>query len=216
VSRNALVALAAFLILLSTPVCRGRADEAALVATGSSQSIQNAEANAFHLSRLRDLEMVSRFHEARLLVRVPSRAPGYYVHGVPSDYRYLRPWTKLFLDRVSREFDARFHQPLRVTSMLRTVRLQRHLSRTNPNAADAIGADRSSHLTGATLDISKHGMNSREQRWMRNVLFQLKSAGYLYAIEEFQEPCFHVMVYPTYRRYVAGVTRRAGEEQEGN
>jgi Family of unknown function (DUF5715) len=213
--RTALVTFAV-LLMLAAPLSHARADEAALVATGSSQEIQNARANAFHLSRLRDLSMVSRFHEAGLLVRVPSRTPYYYVHGVPSHFRYLRPWTKLFIDRLSREYYARFHESLRVTSMLRTVRLQRHLTRTNPNAADAIGSDRSSHLTGATLDISKHGMNGREQQWLRDVLVELKGAGYLYAIEEFQEPCFHVMVYPTYRDFVASRTRHAGEEQEGN
>jgi hypothetical protein len=38
---------------------------------------------------------------------------------------------------------------------------------------------------------------------MRTMLLQLKREGYLYPVEEFQEPCFHVMVFPPYRQYVA-------------
>jgi hypothetical protein len=38
--------------------------------------------------------------------------------------------------------------------------------------------------------------------WMRKVLYSLKKNGYLYAIEEFQQPTFHIMVYQRYERYV--------------
>jgi hypothetical protein len=201
--RTSLIACAAFLLLLAAPVSRARTGESLLVATESSQAIQNARANRYHLTRLRDLAMVRDFCADGLLVSVPERTPYYYVDGVPANYRYLRPWSRLFLDHISREFYLRFGQPLRVTSMLRTVQVQRRLAYTNPNAADATGADRSSHLTGATLDISKKFMGYRGELWMRSMLLQLKREGYLYAIEEFQEPCFHVMVFPTYREYTA-------------
>lgn len=188
---------------MASAVCSARGRDSLLAARVSSQAIQNERADAFHLSRLRDVAMVQKFRAEGLLVSVPSRTSSYYLQDVPTDYRYLRPWSKLFLDRISRDYYARFHEPLRVTSMLRTVSVQRRLSRTNPNAADAIGSDRSSHLTGATLDISKHGMDPRGVVWMRNILLELKNAGYIYPIEEFQEPCFHVMVLPTYRNYAA-------------
>jgi hypothetical protein len=201
--RTSLIACVAALVLLTASLCqgRGRGDEDLLVATESSQAIQNERANAYHLSRLRDVAMVRQFAAEGLLVSVPPSTPYYYVHGVPAHYRYLRPWTKRFLDRLSRQYYAHFHDPLRITSMLRTVQSQRRLTHTNPNAADATGADRSSHLTGATLDISKHSMSSRGQLWLRKMLLEMKNEGYLYAIEEFQEPCFHVMVYPTYRQF---------------
>ncbi|HKS65604.1 MAG TPA: DUF5715 family protein [Candidatus Acidoferrales bacterium] len=201
--RTPTLARAAFLILMASAVCSARGRDSLLAARVSSQAIQNERADAFHLSRLRDVAMVQKFRAEGLLVSVPSRTSSYYLQDVPTDYRYLRPWSKLFLDRISRDYYARFHEPLRVTSMLRTVSVQRRLSRTNPNAADAIGSDRSSHLTGATLDISKHGMDPRGVVWMRNILLELKNAGYIYPIEEFQEPCFHVMVLPTYRNYAA-------------
>lgn len=208
------MARVALLLLLVAPLCWGRwrADDAALIATDSSQAIQNERANEFHLARLRNLAMVQQFRAEGLLVYVPQRMPYYYLHDVPGDYRYLRPWSKLFLDQLSREYYARFHQPLRITSMLRTVQVQRRLTRWNPNAADAVGADRSSHLTGATLDISKHSMSYRGVLWMRRYLRQMKAAGYLYPVEEFHEPCFHVMVFPTYRHYAAAPARRSAAQ----
>lgn len=190
------------------PACVRGGVRSELAARPTSQYIQNERANAFHLSRMRDIAMIRRFHAAGLLVSVPESTRFYYLHEIPAAYRYLRPWTRTFLERLSREFYATFHQRLRVTSLIRTVALQRRLSRWNPNAADATGAYRSSHLTGATLDISKHFMGTRAQAWMRRVLHGLANSGYLYAIEEFEEPCFHVMVYPTYADYVSRVTGR--------
>lgn len=207
--RTFLFVSGAALILLATPVCVSARNYSPLIARDSSQAVQNAQANAFHLSRLRNRAMVRRFYAAGLLVAVPGRTRYYYLHEIPASYRYLRPWAKLFLDRLSQEYYTRFRQRLRVTSLLRTVALQLQLERRNPNAARATGSYRSSHLTGATLDISKRFMKARGQAWMRQVLLNLKRAGYLYAVEEFEEPCFHVMVYPTYRQYVAQLTRHS-------
>lgn len=204
-----LVACVAAVVLLVAPVCMRGGDRSVLSADASSQAIQNARADEFNLSRMRNSAMVRRFHRAGLLVRVPSRTRFYYLHFIPSAYRYLRPWTMLFLNRLSREYHARFGRRLRVTSLIRTVSLQRRLEHRNSNAARATGPDRSSHLTGATLDISKRFMPRRGQRWMRRVLFRLHQAGYLYAVEEFEQPTFHIMVYPTYREYVSRLTHRA-------
>jgi len=204
-----LAAGVAAVVLLVVPVCMRGGDRSVLSANASSQAIQNARANDFDLSRMRNRAMIQRFHGAGLLVRVPSHTRFYYLHFIPAAYRYLRPWTKLFLDRLSREYHARFGQRLRVTSLVRTVALQRRLDRRNPNAAAATGPYRSSHLTGATLDISKRFMKLRGQRWMRRVLFRLKQNGYLYAVEEFEQPTFHIMVYPNYRQYVDGLAHHA-------
>lgn len=202
--RASLLAGPVLFVLFAAPISQARRRAYVwvppLVATDASQAIQNERANQYHLARLRNLAMVQEFRAEGLLVSVPSRMPYYYLHTVSADYSYLRPWSKLFLDQLSRDYYARFRQPLRITSMLRTVYVQREMTRWNPNAADAVGADRSSHLTGATLDISKHGMNYRGELWMRQYLVRMERAGYLYAIEEFHEPCFHVMVFPTYRQ----------------
>jgi Family of unknown function (DUF5715) len=178
-----------------------------LVAGLSSQAIQNARADADHLSRMRDRAMIQRFVRHGYLIAVPGSGRFYYLHGVPPPYHYCRPWTKLFLARLSRQFYARFGQQLRVTSLVRTVGRQRRLALSNDNAADATGSLESSHLTGATLDISKRSMSAKERAWMRDVLYSLRQQGYLYAIEEFQEPVFHIMVYRDYQEYAKGMDR---------
>lgn len=203
-------------VLVIGPVGMRAGIRSVLAAKASSQFIQNEQADDYHLSRMRNIAMIRRFHAAGLLVSVPFRTRFYYLHAIPAAYRYLRPWTELFLERLSRDFYATFRQRLRVTSLIRTVSLQRRLLRSNSNAADATGSYRSSHLTGATLDISKHSMRPAGQRWMRRVLAELAKGGYLYAVEEFQQPCFHVMVYPEYQGYVSRTTNQLLEANGGN
>lgn len=174
-----------------------------LRANWNSQAIQNRRADADNLSRMRNVAMVRRFARAGLLVRVPIRTRHYYIRYIPVKYRYLRPWSKLFLDRLARQHYAHFRKKLRITSLVRTVALQDSIRRRNDNAAPTHGPRRSSHLTGATLDISKKGMSAKQLEWMRRVLGNLRARGYLYAVEEFQQPTFHIMVYKNYPRYVA-------------
>ena len=188
---------------------RGWAPRSLLVANAYSQEIQNDRADAYHLSRMRNRATIEQFYEAGYLDAVPLRTPSYYLDGIAPPYRFLRPWTKLFLDRLSQEYFERFHQPLRVTSLIRTVGEQLRLAHWDPNAAEATGPDRSAHLTGAALDISKRFMSWQGEQWMRKVLFRLKREGFVYAIEEFEEPCFHVMVYPNYPSFVAELKARA-------
>lgn len=147
--------------------------------------------------------MVRRFVRAGLLVSVPNQTRHYYLKSIPAAYRYLRPWSKLFLTRLSAQFHARFRTRLRVTSLVRTVSFQRSLARRNRNAAAADGPRRSSHLTGATMDISKKGMTGAQLGWMRQVLSPLKAKGLIHAIEEFQQGAFHVMVHKKYLEYAA-------------
>lgn len=185
-------------------------DDGLLRASSDSQIAQNRRADADDLSRMTDVAMVRRFADAGLLVRVPSRTKYYYTRYIPAKYRYVRPWSKLFLDRLSQQYYARFRKKLRVTSLIRTVALQNSIGRRNKNAASAYGPRRSSHLTGATLDISKKGMSSREIAWMRRVLHSLHEKGYLYAVEEFRQPTFHIMVHRSYPKYVAALERKQG------
>lgn len=193
---------------LTSPSVSHAASANLLKANRSSQVVQNKRADADDLSRMKNVSMVRRFHKAGLLVKVPSRTKHFYTRYIPSKYSYLRPWSKLFLDRLSRQHHARFKKKLRVTSMVRTVALQNSLRKRNKNAASPYGPRRSSHLTGATLDISKKGMNAKQIDWMRRVLHSLKEKGYLYAVEEFSQPTFHIMVYKNYPKYVAALEKR--------
>jgi hypothetical protein len=190
-------ALCVFATLLTFPTALFGQIALLLKADTHSQLIQNAYAHDENLSCMLNAGMIRRFHRGGYLQRVSSSTRYYYLHLVPAKYRYLRPWSKLFLDRLSRQYYARFKQRLRVT-----VALQRALARRNANAANAFGARRSSHLTGATLDISKRGMTASAHRWMTKVIYSLREKGYLYAVEEFAQPVYHVMVYRNYRTYV--------------
>jgi hypothetical protein len=181
-------------------------DDYDLTADASSQRIQNVRADADHLSRMADEGMVRRFRRAGLLVPVAVSTRAYYLRGVPARFRYLRPWARLFVTRLSHQFHARFGARLRITALVRTAAYQRILDRRNGNAAAASGPLRSSHLTGATLDISKRFMQRPHLDWMRRVLFDLRRREVLYAVEEFSQPCFHVMIYRNYPEYVRQIT----------
>ena len=200
------VVLACGLLAHGFPV--GAAVRTSLRGTRQSQVVQNERADRDHLSRMTDQKTLDRFKRLELIVSVPAKTKDYYIHGAPAQYHYVRPWTKLFLDRLSSQFRSRFGGPLRITSLIRTSAYQNQLSRSNGNTASAVGEKRSSHLTGASLDISKKGMTAARQRWVRNVLASLKAKGYLFAVEEFYQPNFHVMVYRNYPEYVAMLQAR--------
>ena len=209
-------ASALFLVSL-LPVSLCAASRTSLIADETSPTTQNTRADDDNLSRIQNVAMLNRFVRAGYLVSVPASGSHYYVHGVPAQYRYTRPWTKLFLARLSRQYYAKFGKRLRVTSLVRTEGRQRRLTRVNANAADAVGDSRSSHLTGATIDVSKRFMSAAERRWMRDVLYSLHQQGYVYAIEEFYQPTFHIMVFRGYPKYVTLVTRKslpAADDQE--
>jgi len=117
---------------------------------------------------------------------------------LPENRRYCRPWTASFLADLARDHEAEFHRPLLVSSAVRTVEYQRKLQRTNGNAASAEGDIASPHLTGATIDIVKQGMNRRELTWMRDHLLPIQQSGHIDVEEEFRQACFHITVYKSY------------------
>ena len=193
----------ALLVLALAVSSAASAATASLRADRQSQVTQNKRADKDKLSRFDDSVMVQRFVRLQLLDPVPAKTKNYYIHSIPSRYQYLRPWTKLFLDRLSSQYRARFRKPLRITGLTRSAAYQKSLQRRNGNAAATTGPKRSVHLTGACLDISKKGMRGREVSWMRRVLSSIKQKGYLFPVEEFKQPNFHVMVYRNYPEYVA-------------
>jgi len=91
-----------------------------------------------------------------------------------------------------------FHEPVQVNSAVRTVAFQRHLERTNGNAAPASGETASPHLTGEAIDIAKRGLTLAQIAWMRAYLQPLIEQGKIDVEEEFQQACFHISVYQKY------------------
>ncbi|MFQ5831005.1 MAG: DUF5715 family protein, partial [Candidatus Methylomirabilia bacterium] len=172
-----------------------------LVAKPGNLERENLEANRQNLSRMRNHGMVRRFVRAGLLVPVPEENRTYWVSGVPKTLRVARPWTKRFIEQLGQGLHRIYGKRLKVTSLTRTVKAQRSLRSWNSNAAPARGGNRSTHLTGASVDISKQPLSRRELRWLRQVLRRLAHHRLIHAIEEFQQPHFHVMVFKRYQSY---------------
>jgi Family of unknown function (DUF5715) len=169
-----------------------------LLATSISPIVQNEQADEQGMARITDEGMLQRYARTGLLVKVSPSSRTYYLKGVPARYGYLRPWSKRFLEQVGHQYHIKFKDRLRVTSLVRTSRLQLQLAGYNGNAAPAFGRTQSSHLTGATLDISKAKMSAAQKEWMRAKLLSLSGNGYLYGIEERVQPTFHIMVYKNF------------------
>src|SRR5262249_48906412 len=112
--------------------------------------------------------------------------------------RYSRPWTREFVIDLGRAFYAEFHQPVQITSAVRTVEQQKKLRRSNHNAAPIDGDTASSHLAGTTVDIGKRGLTRKQKKWMDQYLKNLQDNGLIEAAEERRQACFHVMVLQRY------------------
>lgn len=159
---------------------------------------QNIIADVEGLSRIQNDAQIREMLAEHLLVPLPVGNTLEVDPRLPANRRYCRPWTADFLSNIAHEHTGLFQRPLQVNSAVRTVQFQEHLERINGNAAPATGDTASPHLTGATIDIAKKGMSSREIGWMRDYLGRLQDAGKLDVEEEFQQACFHISVYKTY------------------
>ena len=159
---------------------------------------QNQMLEAEGLERIEDEQDLRARIAHKFLVPVPVSAALAINPQLEQTHRYCRPWTAKFLSRLALAYNAAFHQPLEVSSAVRTVSYQRSLRRRNVNAAAADGDVASPHLTGAAVDITKKGMNRQELAWMRRYLLALQDAGKIDVEEEFVEACFHITVYKTY------------------
>lgn len=164
---------------------------------------ENARVTAERLSRVPTRPSLERFVRAGLLVRVPEEARGFYVADVPRWRRVARPWTRLFVRQLGEALHTLFGSRLRVTDLTRTAAVQEALGEWNGNAAPARGAIASTHLTGASVDLSKVEHSDVELAWLRLVLGRLTAQGLVSAIEEFAQPHFHVMVFRAYGRHGA-------------
>lgn len=159
---------------------------------------QNERTDADHLERIEnDADLRDRIARG-MLVPVPTSGALTINQSLPLDRRYCRPWTAQFLADLARAHVERFHRPLEVSSAVRTVDYQKRLIGVNGNAAAAEGDIVSPHVTGATIDIAKKGLSTREIYWMRGRLLALQDQGKLDVEEEFQQSCFHITVYKSY------------------
>lgn len=178
---------------------------------GSYESLvrQNIKSEADGLERIEDDADLRDRIARKQLIPLPA-SPVLAVNSVPEDRRYCRPWTAGFLMDLAAAHARLFRGPVQVSSAVRTVDFQKHLMRINGNAAQAEGDVASPHLTGATIDIAKHGLNRKELAWMRNFLLPLEQAGKIDVEEEFRQACFHITVYKSY----AGIEPAKSPDQQ--
>ena len=159
---------------------------------------QNERTFGDDLERIKDDDQLQLLTENKELVDLPETDSVHIAANLPVERRYCRPWTRTFLDDMSREYYTEFGVPLQVNSAVRTVQVQKKLRRRNRNAAMIDGDVASPHLTGAALDIARRGMTKNQIKWMRDYLLALRDAGQIDVAEEFRTRCFHITVYKEY------------------
>lgn len=166
-----------------------------------------AATQQYNLTRLTDQKHLRQFLDAQILVRVPMRGTGFeldyriggHANANAHLYRTARPYTKRFVTRLGAQFAIRFPgRRFVVTSLARTCAYQERLRRRNPNAAPC---EKTSHTTGATIDIRWLELRRAERRWMESVMLSLERQGLVQATKELGQPVYHVMVYPPYRAH---------------
>jgi hypothetical protein len=104
-------------------------------------------------------------------------------------FPYVTAETRLFVERLARQYRAACGERLVVTSGIRpkSVRL-------------ANSVDKSVHPTGMAVDLRKP--RGRCLTWLRRTLLALEKEKVLEATEEYTPPHFHVAVFPRpYERY---------------
>lgn len=212
-ARLAALLLMGFSLLLAAPADaqgRRRASADAITLRGSRAALarENAVADRHDLTRIRDLAQLRRFIDAGLLVPIGSTAAYEIDAELGEDdpanaalYAHARPWTRTFLDEVLAEGHRLHGDRFLITSLTRTQAYQRQLRRHNRAAASGrTPAERSSHLTGATVDIRSTNLSPEGLAWLRRRLAELERRGAIQATEERYNGCFHVMVFPDYER----------------
>ena len=167
---------------------------------GSQESLlrQNLRVDQDDLVRIQTDSQLESLTQSNALVALPDNNRVSVASNLPLNRRYCQPWTRAFLEDFGAKYYTTFHQPLMVTSAVRTVAFQEHLRRHNRNAAEAEGDLASPHLTGAAIDIAKRGLTRKQLDWARDYLLQSQNNGYLDVEEEFRQRVFHITVYKDY------------------
>ncbi len=173
------------------------------VLRGSHDSLlrQNEEIDRLKLVRIADDQQLEELEMRGALVSLTESRALQIAANLEFNRRFCRPWTRDFLEDLSQAFYARFHQPIEVTSLVRTVEQQARLQRSNGNAAPIDGDTASSHLAGLTVDIGKRPMSGRERAWISQYVLHLQQLGFVEAAEERRQACYHIMVSNRYDDY---------------
>ncbi len=173
------------------------------VLRGSHDSLlrQNEEIDRLKLTRISDDQQLEELELRGELVSLHDSKAMLIASNLELNRRFCRPWTRAFLEDLSQAFYAQFHQPIHVTSAVRTVDQQARLQRWNHNAAPIDGETASSHLAGLSVDLGKGSMSRRERAWIDQYVLRLQQLGLVEAAEERRQACYHIMVSERYEQY---------------
>jgi uncharacterized protein DUF5715 len=173
------------------------------VLRGSHDSLlrQNEEIDRLNLTRIADDQQLEELELRGELVPLQESATLAIAPNLQLNRRFCRPWTRAFVEDLSQAFYAEFHQPILITSAVRTIDQQSRLQRWNHNAAPIDGDTASSHLAGLTVDIGKRVMSRRQREWMNQYVLRLQNLGMVEAAEERRQACYHIMVSSRYEDY---------------
>lgn len=181
-----------------------------LSGSNESQVWQNYKADKEGLFRTGNRKQLLFLEKAGLLVPLPQTNVVRIDPRLRKDreYCYALPRVPVFL--TDRAYEYRRAMPkaaFEISSAVRDEVKQKALRRGgNQNAADATGPKASSHLTGATIDITKRKMAKAQIEWWREKLLDLECQGVIEATEEFRQACFHIMVFGNYKQMYADET----------
>lgn len=165
--------------------------------TPNSLYNQNRQADLEGLKRLTERDLDMFIHE-KILVPLPHNNVTVVVDSrLPKRYRYCLPETRDFLIDFGTYFRKETGKPIQINSAIRTVEYQEYLRnvKRNGNAAKSEGPKRSSHLTGATIDIAKKDMTPHQLKTARKYLLFFRKNKLADVTEEFDQPVFHAMIF---------------------
>jgi LysM repeat protein len=187
-----LLVIAAIAALASSPIILAPTTLSAQSLRGSMESVDRmydharTEGLSFYET---PSEVQSAAKEGRL-VRLESSGT-LQLHSVR--YPYVRPSTRMFVERLATQYRSECGEALVVTSGVRPATRQ---------PRNSIG-ELSVHPTGMAIDLRKP-RKPKCLRWLRSALLDLEGGNVLEATEEHRPAHFHVAVFPAeYTRYAS-------------
>jgi hypothetical protein len=159
---------------------------------------QNDEIDRLKLDRIYDDQQLEDLELRGELVSLHDSKSLQVASNLELNRRFCRPWTRSFLEDLSQAFYTEFHQPIQVTSAVRTVKQQARLRMSNQNAAPIDGDTASSHLAGLSIDLGKRPMSRKQRAWVDQYVLKLQQLGLVEAAEERRQACYHIMVSDRY------------------
>lgn len=160
---------------------------------------ENLVADELKLPRFQKLEEIVQAHA--VLSIVPPETNTFFVDDhVDPNRRYLQKWTYAYLVNLADDFkkeasSSNDYPKLKITSLVRDLDYQLHRVKSAAKCKEPETC--STHLTGASFDISFKNMSREQYKWMYDRLSRDRDLGAINAIHEPWSGCFHIFVLPS-------------------